>query len=196
MPTGSQGLFWSRNGLCQGGRRERAGSRGPCGWSYLAVHYGLLLFQFNLLLPCLSTQESLKDRPFWEAALLLQGRLTVWRQGHREVKWGSCPWKTSQTAQVGEPHSLQEGRGSPTLNQPQTQRLNHMYWEGPQRRHSETLGSSQTHLGRNMPNPCISPETWRTPQPDPHLHLDEYGEIHTVKQDTHGHTQGRHRRII
>lgn len=62
----------------------RAGDRGQLGplGSYLAVHNGLLLLQLNLLLPRLRAQESLKDRPFREAALLLQGRLTVWGQGH------------------------------------------------------------------------------------------------------------------
>jgi hypothetical protein len=51
--------------------------------SYLTVHNGLLLFQLHLLLPSLSTQQSLQDRPFREATFLLQGCLTVWGQAMR-----------------------------------------------------------------------------------------------------------------
>jgi len=52
------------------------------GQSYLAVHNGLLLLQLYLLLPCLGTQESLKDWPFREATLLFQWCFTVWGQDH------------------------------------------------------------------------------------------------------------------
>lgn len=38
-----------------------------------------------------------------------------------------CPWRTPQIAQVGESCSFLEERGFPTLNQQQTQILNHPY---------------------------------------------------------------------
>lgn len=58
--------------------------RGPMGRAepHLTVQGGLLLLQLHLLLPRLGAQQSLEDRPLREAALLLQGRLTVWGQGH------------------------------------------------------------------------------------------------------------------
>lgn len=73
---------------------ETRGTQRPCGarWSqgesglqpgrgsYLTVHDGLLLLQLDLLLSCLSTQQSLEDRPFRKATLLLQGYLTIWGQ--------------------------------------------------------------------------------------------------------------------
>lgn len=47
--------------------------------------------------------------------------------GRRGVRWRTCPWRRTQTAQVGESCSLLEERGFPTLNQQQTQILNHPY---------------------------------------------------------------------
>lgn len=78
---------------------ETRGTQRPCGagWSqgesglqpgrgsYLTVHDGLLLLQLDLLLSCLSTQQSLEDRPFRKAALLLQGYLTIWGQSTGKV---------------------------------------------------------------------------------------------------------------
>lgn len=56
----------------------------------------------------------------------------------------------------------------------------------PWRRHSQTLRISRTHSGGDTARPCIYLYTWRRPQPDPHLHLDKYGRIQIVKEDTQG----------
>lgn len=65
------------------GDPERTCSQG--GGSYLTVHNGLLFLQLDLLLSCLSTQQSLKDWPFRKATLLLQGYLTIWGQSTGKV---------------------------------------------------------------------------------------------------------------
>lgn len=65
------------------GDPERTCSQG--GGSYLTVHNGLLFLQLDLLLSCLSTQQSLQDRPFRKATLLLQGYLTIWGQSTGKV---------------------------------------------------------------------------------------------------------------
>lgn len=171
------------------GREVGAGGRelGPWGWAHLAVHNGLLLLQLHLLLPCLSTQESLQDRPFGEASLLLQGCLTVWGQGYDGSQVGKLSLEDSSNCPRGGTMLAEEGK-----------RLFHC----PPAADAEIqLHTARRMLGKTQPDPQILQDTLRRghsgpshaprhmerPQPAPDTHPDTHGDTDT--QDTHGHTQ-------
>lgn len=151
---GSQGRFQSKKGYA------RAEELGTLGWSYLAVHNGLFLLQLNLLLPCLSTQESLKDRPFRKAALLLQGCLTVWGQGHGEDgSSGKLSLEDSSNCPGGRTIRT-EGEKRLSHSQPAADlkiQLHLLRTLRPWRRHSQTLRISRTHSGEDTAKPLYIP---------------------------------------
>lgn len=81
--------------------------------AYLTIHNGLLLLHLHFLLSSLSTQQSLKDWPFWEATLLLQGCITIWGQSTgKVVSAEEVVVKVPGCREVGV-----AGTGSPTLSQ-------------------------------------------------------------------------------
>lgn len=108
---------WRRRGPrgpMEPGASEQTCSRG--GGSYLTVHNGLLFLQLDLFLSCLSTQQSLEDRPFRKATLLLQGHLTIWGQSTGKVV-SIEEAVTTVPRLVGGGHGPYAGTGSPTLSQ-------------------------------------------------------------------------------
>lgn len=82
--------------------------------SYLTVHNGLFLLQLHLLLSSLSTQQSLKDWPFREATLLLQGRLAIWGQSTgKGVSVEEAVAKVPRLRGEGQTWSFQQGQALP-----------------------------------------------------------------------------------
>lgn len=127
---GNQGKFQSRSKMGQDTDRLRGQPQpldGSPTWQSIMVSSSFSSIFFS---PVSAHRRASRTGPsgrppsFFSGASQSKDKTTAGRRG---VRWRTCPWRRTQTAQVGESCSLLEERGFPTLNQQQTQILNHPY---------------------------------------------------------------------